>query len=176
MRHKKSADNFYEIIRPRLHWRIGHELRLAGRVLDLGCGPCDLVEYLAFAYRQTVTGVDVSSKKFPHRRHLSDGSRFHCIRKDAAPAGGGQVTPKGAVDHFRPGSIIILVIPKILVFGRIKHYLMRKLILGSKMQVFFGICPKSSWMWSQNGDMDLSRIIDALRALRYATAQTVAMD
>jgi hypothetical protein len=40
----------------------------------------------------------------------------------------------------------------------------------------FGICPKSSWMWSQNGDMDLSRIIDALRALRYATAQTVAMD
>ena len=81
--HKKPAENFYEIIRPRLHRRIGRELSRAGRVLDLGCGPCDLVEYLALAYRQSVTGIDISGKKFPHRRHLPDGSRFHCLRKDA---------------------------------------------------------------------------------------------
>ena len=29
-----------------------------------------------------------------------------------------------------------------------------KLILGSIMQVFFGIYSESSWMWCQNGDMD----------------------
>lgn len=85
--HKTQGDNFYERIRPRLYRRIGSELRLAGRLLDLGCGPCDLVEYLAFAYRQSVTGVDISSRKFPHRRRLPDGSRFHCIRKDAAHLG-----------------------------------------------------------------------------------------
>ena len=41
------SDNFYEQIKPRLHRRIGRELRLAHRVLDLGCGSCDLVRYLA---------------------------------------------------------------------------------------------------------------------------------
>lgn len=82
--HNKPPDNFYEKIRPRLHRRIGQELSLAARVLDLGCGPCNLVEYLALAYRQSITGVDISGNKFPHRRHLPDGSRFHCLRKDAA--------------------------------------------------------------------------------------------
>jgi len=50
----KFPDNFYETIRPRLHRRIGHEMRLAHRVLDRGCGSCDLVRYLASAYGQAV--------------------------------------------------------------------------------------------------------------------------
>lgn len=77
------ADNFYEKIKPRLHRRIGRELRLAGRVLDIGCGSCDLVQYLVHAYHQDVTGVDVSSESFPKRSRSTAKGRVHCIRKDA---------------------------------------------------------------------------------------------
>lgn len=76
-------ENFYQKITPRLYRRIGRELRLAGRVLDLGCGSCDLVRYLAGTYHQHVTGVDVSAGSFPRRRHTADGCRFRCIRKNA---------------------------------------------------------------------------------------------
>ena len=54
---KQLPDNFYEQIKLRLHKRIGQEVRLARRVLDLGCGSCDLVRYLASAYDQEVTGA-----------------------------------------------------------------------------------------------------------------------
>ena len=80
---KQLSDNFYEQIKPRLHKRIGLELRLARRVLDIGCGSCDLVRYLAGAYRQEVTGVDISSGSFPSRRHTPDGNRFHCLKRNA---------------------------------------------------------------------------------------------
>lgn len=83
MRHNVIHDDFYERIKPRLHRRIGRELRLAGRVLDLGCGACDLVRYLARAYHQRVIGVDVSNGSFPTRRHTSNGKQFRCIRKNA---------------------------------------------------------------------------------------------
>jgi len=76
-------DNFYERIGPRLYRRIGRELRLARRVLDIGCGPCDLVRYLSEAYEQDVTGVDISSERFPGRRRLRQGRRFRCLRRDA---------------------------------------------------------------------------------------------
>lgn len=77
------SDNFYEEIKPRLRTRIGRELRLARRVLDLGCGSCELVHYLADAYQQEVTGVDVSSGSFPKRRRSRGGVRFRCLRRDA---------------------------------------------------------------------------------------------
>ena len=83
------TDDFYDRIKPRLYRRIGRELRLAGRVLDLGCGSCDLVCYLAQTYRQHVTGVDIAAKKFPKHHHQPDGSRakrtprFRCIKRDA---------------------------------------------------------------------------------------------
>ena len=77
-------DDFYDKIKSRLHRRIGRELRLAGRILDLGCGACNLVEYLARTYHQRVIGVDISSGSFPKHRHVSDGQRFRCIRKNAA--------------------------------------------------------------------------------------------
>jgi len=80
---KGVSDNFYEVIKPRLHKRIGREVRLAGRVLDLGCGSCDLVEYLAGTYGQDVTGVDVAAESFPSGRHTRDGTRFHCVKRDA---------------------------------------------------------------------------------------------
>ncbi|KPK50882.1 MAG: hypothetical protein AMK72_01140 [Planctomycetes bacterium SM23_25] len=81
---EQLPDDFYEKIKSRLHRRIGCEVRLARRVLDLGCGSCDLVRYLASAYSQEITGVDISEGSFPSRRHTPDGSRFHCLKRDAA--------------------------------------------------------------------------------------------
>jgi len=77
-------DDFYERIKPRLHKRIGRELRLARHVLDLGCGSCDLVRYLAETCHQEMTGVDVVSNGFPKRRRSHDGVPFRCLRRDAA--------------------------------------------------------------------------------------------
>jgi len=78
-----SNPDFYKKIKPRLHRRIGRELRLAGAVVDLGCGSCDLVRYLAETYRQKVLGVDISAGSFPRSRHTDAGVRFRCIAKDA---------------------------------------------------------------------------------------------
>ena len=80
---KAPKKNFYDRIKPRLYRRIGHEVRLAGRVLDLGCGACELVQYLAQAYGQNVTGVDISSADFPKRRRSSKNARIRCVRRDA---------------------------------------------------------------------------------------------
>jgi len=83
MTNKNLPEDFYVKIKPRLHQRIGRELRLASRVIDLGCGSCELVRYLAGTYYQQVTGVDVSSDSFPKRRRLPSGMRIRCIRKNA---------------------------------------------------------------------------------------------
>lgn len=79
-----SPETFYERIKPRLQRRVGRELRLAGRVLEIGCGCCDLVEYLAETYGQKVIGVDISADGFPAGSHGRDGIRYRCVRRDAA--------------------------------------------------------------------------------------------
>lgn len=76
--------DFYDRIKPSLLMRIGREVRLARRVLDIGCGPCDLVEYLANTYRQEVTGVDISRRSFPKSQYSYKGYRFRCVQQDAA--------------------------------------------------------------------------------------------
>ena len=78
------SEDFYERIKPRLQRRVGRELRLAGRVLDFGCGSCDLGRYLAETYQQRVTGVDISSESFPKQLGSLGRGRIDCIRKDAA--------------------------------------------------------------------------------------------
>jgi ubiquinone/menaquinone biosynthesis C-methylase UbiE len=83
----KFSDNFYEKIKPSLYQRIGRELRLAHRVLDLGCGACELVRYLSETYNQKVTGVDISTNSFPSRNITKNTRRIRCIRKDAAQLG-----------------------------------------------------------------------------------------
>ena len=80
----KVFDNFYEEIKQSLYRHIGRELQLARYVLDLGCGSCDLVKYLAETYHQQVTGVDISSESFPERSYLLNGIEFHCIRSNAS--------------------------------------------------------------------------------------------
>jgi ubiquinone/menaquinone biosynthesis C-methylase UbiE len=83
---QEVSENFYEQITPRLYRRIGRELRLARYVLDLGCGSCELVRYLADGYGQKVTGIDISSDSFPHRRSRTRQG-FDCIRRDASKLG-----------------------------------------------------------------------------------------
>ncbi len=80
----KLSDNFYDKIKPRLYQRVGKELCLAYRVLDLGCGACELAQYLSENYGQKVTGVDISANSFPNRRNATKNTRhIRCIRKDA---------------------------------------------------------------------------------------------
>jgi len=79
------SDNFYDKIKPRLYQRVGRELRLAYHVLDLGCGACELAQYLSETYGQKVTGVDISANSFPSKRSITKNvKRIRCIRKDAA--------------------------------------------------------------------------------------------
>jgi len=81
----KLTENFYDKIKPQLHERIGRELHGAKRVLDLGCGDCELVRYLADTYGQQVTGIDVSGESFPDYQEIAKaGKNVRCIRKDAA--------------------------------------------------------------------------------------------
>ncbi|MBN2309882.1 MAG: class I SAM-dependent methyltransferase [Candidatus Hydrogenedentes bacterium] len=76
-------DDFYEREKPRLHRRIGRELRLARHVLDIGCGACELALFLARRYHQEVTGVDLSGEGFPRSLRPKGAGRLRCIRKDA---------------------------------------------------------------------------------------------
>jgi ubiquinone/menaquinone biosynthesis C-methylase UbiE len=80
----KLPNNFYDKIKPRLYQRVGKELCLAYRVLDLGCGACELAQFLSEAYGQKVTGVDISANSFPKNRNITKNIKgIRCIRKDA---------------------------------------------------------------------------------------------
>jgi len=80
----KLSENFYDKIKPRLYQRVGKELCLAYRVLDLGCGACELARYLSETYGQKVTGVDISSDSFPDSLNTTKNTKhIRCIRKDA---------------------------------------------------------------------------------------------
>lgn len=84
----KLSDDFYNKIKPRLYKRVGKELRLAYRVLDLGCGACELAQYLSETYSQKVTGVDVSAENFPENKKSSERNKhIRYIRKNAARLG-----------------------------------------------------------------------------------------
>jgi ubiquinone/menaquinone biosynthesis C-methylase UbiE len=78
-------DDFYEKIRPRLYRRIGEELREARRVLDLGCGGCELGRFLAETHGQEVIGVDVADGSFPgpHELKRRTRPRLKCVKADA---------------------------------------------------------------------------------------------
>jgi len=85
MQSKDLPDDFYQELRPKLYRRIGRELALAHRVLDLGCGSCELVAFLRKAYRQRVTGVDVSEGRLPrHDDPSKSRAPMRCIKCNAA--------------------------------------------------------------------------------------------
>ena len=85
---KNVPEDFYEKIKLRLYRRIGRELGMAHRVLDMGCGNCNLVAFLRKAYRQRVTGVDVSGGSLPRHDHpLNSRVAMRCIKGNAADLG-----------------------------------------------------------------------------------------
>lgn len=82
---RRLTDDFYQRVKPRLYRRVGAELQLAYRVLDLGCGNCELAEFLSETYDQRVTGVDISSGSFPrHHEQAQSRSTLTCVKADAA--------------------------------------------------------------------------------------------
>jgi|GEM_PF-560477 len=78
-------DDFYEKIMPRLYQRIGEDLREARRVLDLGCGGCELGRFLAETHGQEVIGVDVADGGFPDCHEMKRRTRtlLRCVKADA---------------------------------------------------------------------------------------------
>ncbi|MCD6386620.1 class I SAM-dependent methyltransferase [Candidatus Sumerlaeota bacterium] len=78
---QKIPSDYYERIGRRIQCRIGQTLRLAGRIVDLGCGNCELAQYLAKTYRQSVIGIDISDDTIPKGRHSNLDLR--CICRDA---------------------------------------------------------------------------------------------
>ena len=81
----RLSDGFYEEIRPRLYRRIARELQGAGRILDLGCGSCELARFLVNRYGNEVTGVDVADGSFPDPEQMDDCARrrLKCVKADA---------------------------------------------------------------------------------------------
>jgi len=81
-------DNYYDRIKPRLYNRIGRELRVAYRIVDLGCGACGLVQFLRDKYRQRVTGIDIYDDDFPrHGGRINMRRSRRCVKADAADVG-----------------------------------------------------------------------------------------
>jgi len=85
MKQSKLPDDFYERKNRWLQCRIGKELRVAYRILDLGCGACGLAEFLRKTYRQCVTGIDISDTTFPRHDVPEHALKpLRCIKANAA--------------------------------------------------------------------------------------------
>ena len=73
--------DFYERIKDDLRERIGGELQSARRILEMGCGSCELVRFLAEKTGHPVTGVDIADGGFPDDSALTEG--IECRKADA---------------------------------------------------------------------------------------------
>ena len=74
-------EDFYERIKERLWQQIAEELREAERVLEVGCGSCELASFLAERNDQHVIGVDISGNGFP--RDGGAQGMIECRKADA---------------------------------------------------------------------------------------------
>ena len=85
-RREDIPEDLYERIKPRLRRRIAEELRPMRCILDLGCGNCDLEQYLAGEDQHVVTGVDVRDGSFPTAQDSAPVAQglVNCIKADAA--------------------------------------------------------------------------------------------
>ena len=93
---RRLQDDFYERFWPRLYRRIARELRSACRIVDIGCGGCELAELLAKANAcREVIGVDVSDGSFPKRRNRR---ALRCVKADAR-----------SLDFFESGAVDAVV-------------------------------------------------------------------
>ena len=74
-------DDYYERIKARLYQRICRELRAAKRILDIGCGSCELDRLLAEHNGRRIVGVDISDTKFPEEE--AHTGAIQCRKGDA---------------------------------------------------------------------------------------------
>ena len=72
---------FYQTYKPRLRRRIARELRAARRVVEVGCGNCDLAGLLAQDDRREVIGIDIRDGSFPEEPDPAGHRR--CVKADA---------------------------------------------------------------------------------------------
>jgi len=84
---------FYRTCKPRVQRRIARELRAARRVVDVGCGCCELAGLLAEADGREVIGVDIRDGRFPEQPDPSGQRR--CVKADARRL---DFVPTGTVD------------------------------------------------------------------------------
>jgi ubiquinone/menaquinone biosynthesis C-methylase UbiE len=78
-------ETFYDDLKPELRTRLGAALRGMGRIVDLGCGNCDLAFFLADSNQQEVIGVDISGAGFPQDRgaRTTGTGKVRCVKGDA---------------------------------------------------------------------------------------------
>jgi len=89
-------EDYYERIKARLHQRICRELRTAKRILDIGCGSCELDRLLAEQNGRRIVGVDISDTKFPEEE--AHTGAIQCRKGDA-----------GNLDFLKDGSMDAVV-------------------------------------------------------------------
>ena len=77
----KIADDFYEQIKPGIHRRIARQLRSARRIVDVGCGNCELASLLSKEGACEVIGVDIRDGSFPGDPDATGGRQ--CVKADA---------------------------------------------------------------------------------------------
>lgn len=81
----KETD-FYDSLRDRVFAGIVENLSQNERVLDIGCGDCDLVEYLAKEGSMHLVGLDIDGNKFKHASQNMEREirpKVKCIKGDA---------------------------------------------------------------------------------------------
>ena len=77
----RVPETFYQTYEPRLQRRIARELHSARRVVDLGCGDCELASLLCDVDGHEVIGVDIDGEDFPKK--LDRKGRRRCVKADA---------------------------------------------------------------------------------------------
>jgi ubiquinone/menaquinone biosynthesis C-methylase UbiE len=65
MTSKSHEKNFYERIKKRVYDRIVSEVISAEQIIDVGCGSCELAEFIARRIQCKVIGLDISNADFP---------------------------------------------------------------------------------------------------------------
>ena len=78
--------NFYDELKEKVFKIISKEIENDGRVLDTGCGSCDLIIYLAKQKGVNAVGVDMNNTAFKEALEKVDKKakrRIKCIKGDA---------------------------------------------------------------------------------------------
>jgi ubiquinone/menaquinone biosynthesis C-methylase UbiE len=65
-------EDVYQRLKPDIFTRIGKDLKTARRILDVGCGDCQLANFLARNTSNKVVGIDISDDDLEKGRQLAD--------------------------------------------------------------------------------------------------------